>query len=46
MNTSNILKLVLTVMLLGGAGWRFAHFLRQHDGVTEKTFFYPIVCTP
>ena len=42
MNKSNILKLVLAVMLLGGAGLMFARFLRQNDGVTEKTFFYDL----
>jgi hypothetical protein len=29
-------------MLLGGAGLMFARFLRQNDGVTEKTFFYDL----
>lgn len=42
MNKSNILKLVLAVMLLGGAGLMFARFLRQNDGVAEKTFFYDL----
>jgi hypothetical protein len=42
MNTSNILKLVLAVTLLGGAGWMFARFLRQNDGVTEMTYFYDL----
>jgi hypothetical protein len=42
MNKSSILKLVLAVMLLGSAGLMFARFLRQNDGVTERTFFYDL----
>jgi hypothetical protein len=42
MNKSNILKLVLAVVLLSGAGWMFARFFRQNDGITEKTFFYDL----
>lgn len=42
MNRSNIFKLVLAVALLGGAGIMFARFLRQNDGITEKTFFYDL----
>src|ERR1700682_5272728 len=42
MNKPDILKLVLAVMLLGGAVLMFARFLRQNDGVSEKTFFYDL----
>jgi len=42
MNRSNILKLVLAVVLLSGAGFMFARFFRQDDGVSEKTYFYDL----
>ena len=42
MNRSNVLKLVLAVVLLGGATFMFAHFLRQGDGISEQTYFYDL----
>jgi hypothetical protein len=42
MNKSSILKLVVAVMLLSSAGLMFARFLRENNGVTEKTFFYDL----
>ena len=42
MNRSNILKLGLAVVLLGGATFMFVRFLRQGDGISEQTFFYDL----
>lgn len=42
MNKSNIFKLVLVVVLLGGATFMAVGFFRQGDGVSEKTFFYDL----
>jgi hypothetical protein len=42
MNTANAVKLVLAVLLLGGAGFLTLRFLRQDGGVAETTFFYDL----
>src|SRR3989442_1578081 len=42
MNKSNAVRIVLAVVLLGGAAVMFARFLRRDDGVVEKTFFYDL----
>ena len=42
MNRSNFLKLLLAVVLLGGATFLVVGFLRQGDGVSENTFFYDL----
>ena len=42
MNKSNAFKLALAVVLLGGAAFVFARFLRDDNGVVEKTFFYDL----
>jgi hypothetical protein len=42
MNTSNVLKLVLALVLLGGAAFMAVRFLRQNDGIAENAFFYDL----
>ena len=42
MNKANVIKLSLAVLLLAGAGAMFSRFLRQDDGISEKTFFYDL----
>jgi len=38
----NVFKLLLALALLAGAGLIFFRFLRQNDGISEKTFFYDL----
>jgi len=40
MNKSNAVKIVLAVVLLGGAALMFVRFLRSNNGIVEETFFY------
>lgn len=42
MNKAMLLKLVLALVLLGGAGILFARFLKQDSGVGENEFFYDL----
>src|SRR6185369_13410645 len=42
LNTSNLLKLGLAVVMLGAAGFFLVRFFRQDDGVSEKTYFYDL----
>ena len=42
MKTSNALKILLAVGLLGGAVFMFSGFLRSDDGISEQTFFYDL----
>lgn len=42
MNRSNVYKLVLAVVLLGGATAMLVRFLRQGDGLAEETFYYDL----
>jgi hypothetical protein len=42
LNTSNLLKLGLAVVMLGAAGFFLVRFFRQDDGVSEKTYFYDV----
>src|SRR6059036_665144 len=42
MTRSNLSKLALAVLLLGGASFMFARFFQRSDGVVEKTFFYDL----
>ena len=38
----NVFKLLLALALLAGAGLIFFRFLREDDGILEKTFFYDL----
>jgi hypothetical protein len=42
MNKANVAKLVLAVLLFGGAAVIFARYLRRDKGVSEMTFFYDL----
>ncbi|HNQ73826.1 MAG TPA: hypothetical protein PKN95_09505 [Verrucomicrobiota bacterium] len=42
MNKTTLLKLALAVVLLGGAGFLFARFLKQDRGVGEQEYFYDL----
>jgi len=42
MNSSNFLKLVVAVLLLGGAAVMGIRYLRSGDGISEKAFFYDL----
>src|ERR1041384_5143678 len=42
LNTSNLLKLGLAVVMLGVAGFFLVRFFRQDDGVSEKIYFYDL----
>lgn len=42
MNKAALIKLVLAVILLGGAGFAFYRHFSREPGVSEKEFFYDI----
>ncbi|MBE0545427.1 MAG: hypothetical protein IH623_29155 [Verrucomicrobia bacterium] len=42
MNKPMLAKVALAVLLLGGAGFLFARFLKQGGGVGENEFFYDL----
>ena len=41
-NTSNLVKLGLALVMLVAAGFFMFRFLSENDGVSEKTFFYDL----
>ena len=42
MNKANTLKLVLALVLLGGAAWLCVRFFQRDQGVAENAFFYDL----
>ena len=42
LNSSNFLKLVLALVMLGAAGFFLVRFFTQDDGVSEKSYFYDL----
>jgi hypothetical protein len=42
MKPGNTIKILITVVLLAGAGFGFYRFFNQPDGVSEKAFFYDL----
>ena len=42
MNSGNVIKIIVAVLLLAGAAFGFHRFFSKDDGIAEKAFFYDL----